>query len=187
MISRPFVRSVRRGFNRLSQALQLLRFDLLGGKRDGLAALSPGIAFSTDVEVTLGNRAFLGRNGVFQGTGRVHVGARTYVGNYFDINCRSRIVIGEKCMLGNFVTVVDNDHGMLPGVDMGDQPLRCAPIMISRNCWLGEKSTVLSGVTIGEGAVVAAGCVVTKDVPAGAIVAGIPAKVIRMREGAIAL
>jgi acetyltransferase-like isoleucine patch superfamily enzyme len=55
-----------------------------------------------------------------------------------------------------------------------------APIVIGRKVWLGAAATVLPGVTIGDGAIVGAGAVVTKDVPANAIVAGVPAKLIRM-------
>lgn len=59
-----------------------------------------------------------------------------------------------------------------------------APIHIGRNVWIGANATVLPGVTIGDHAVIAAGAVVTKDVPANTVVGGVPAKVIRMMDGA---
>ena len=57
-----------------------------------------------------------------------------------------------------------------------------APIIVGKNVWIGSNSTILQGVSIGDGAIVAAGAVVTKDVPANSIVGGIPAKLIRYIE-----
>ncbi len=64
-----------------------------------------------------------------------------------------------------------------------DQRKHEADVVIGRDVWLGVRATVVAGVTIGEGAVVAAGAVVTKDVPRGAVVGGVPARVIGWREG----
>ena len=74
------------------------------------------------------------------------------------------------------------DHGMLPDLPIGKQPLTAkGPITIGNDAWIGTGAIILSGVTIGEGAVVAAGAVVTKDVPAGAIAAGNPARIVKHR------
>jgi len=62
------------------------------------------------------------------------------------------------------------------------QPHTCEPILIGRDVWIGRGSCILPGITIGEGAVIGANSVVNKDVPAYAIAAGIPAKVIKMRQ-----
>lgn len=180
--ARGLARRIRKVWAKLLYALRLLRYDLLHGERTGIVGLSRGIGFGADISVHLGSRVFLGRNGVFQGTGRVSIGARTYVGNFFDFNARSEIRIGEDCMLANFVSIVDNNHGTQAGVDMNAQPIKATPIHIGRNCWLGEKATILAGVHVGDGAVVAAGAVVTADVPANAIVAGVPAKILRYRD-----
>jgi acetyltransferase-like isoleucine patch superfamily enzyme len=171
----------RRLAAKLSYAARLVRYDLFVGERTGLVALNPGIGFGLDVAIELGARVYLGRNGIFQGTGSVAVGAGTYIGNFFNFNARSRISVGENCMLANFVSVVDNNHGSACGADMRNQPIVADPITIERNCWLGEKCTILAGVHIGEGAIVAAGAVVTADVPANALVGGIPARLIRFR------
>lgn len=68
------------------------------------------------------------------------------------------------------------DHSLEPSKRKGMYP---APIRLGKNVWVGAHATVLKGVTVGDDAVIAAGAVVTKDVPAGAIVAGVPARVIR--------
>lgn len=186
MPRRPLLRKFAKIASDVGYLVRMLRFDLVMGSREGLVKVSPGVTATGEVDLRLGRRVFLGRNGIFQGTGTVRLGAGTYVGNFFDFNSRSTIDVGENCMFGNFVTLVDNNHGTAFGTDMKDQPFEVAPISIERNCWLGEKTTVLSGVTIHENSVVAAGSVVTRDVPANAIVAGIPAKVLRMRTPAAA-
>jgi len=92
------------------------------------------------------------------------------------------ILIGEGAMIAANVALYSYDHGMAP-----DQPIRNqaittkGPITIEKEAWVGTAAIILSGVTIGEGAVVAAGAVVTRDVPAGAIAAGNPARIIKYR------
>ena len=85
------------------------------------------------------------------------------------------------CMIGPFCYLTDHDHGMIAGTPIVTQPLVSTPMVLGADVWLGARVTVLKGVTIGEGAIVGAGAVVTRDVPAGAIAAGIPARVIRKR------
>jgi acetyltransferase-like isoleucine patch superfamily enzyme len=94
------------------------------------------------------------------------------------------VIIGEGVMLAANVAIYSYDHGMAPDVPIRKQPLSAkGPVSIDNEAWIGTGAIILSGVTIGEGAVVAAGAVVTKDVPAGAIAAGNPARVIRYRNG----
>lgn len=89
------------------------------------------------------------------------------------IVCTTEISIGEMCLFGEQVIVRDDDsHGI-------DHRPRRAPITIGDKVWVGMRAMILKGVTIGDGAVVAAGSVVTRDVPAGALVGGVPARVIR--------
>ena len=92
------------------------------------------------------------------------------------IQIGSRVQIAQLCGFYSF------DHGFYAGEAIYDQPLQSkGAIVLEDDVWLGFNVTVLSGVRIGQGAVVAASSVVTRDVPAGAIVAGAPARVLRMR------
>jgi acetyltransferase-like isoleucine patch superfamily enzyme len=92
------------------------------------------------------------------------------------------IVIGEGVMIAGNVAIYSYDHGMAPDRPIREQPITAkAPVTMHDEVWIGTGAVILSGVTIGEGAVVAAGAVVTKDVPAGAIVAGNPACLIKQR------
>ncbi len=152
---------------------------MLYGRRDGLIAISKNVTFGPDVRIRVGKAAWLGPGAVFQGTGDVRIGKSTYVGAYASINCMHAVTIGDRCMLGNFVSLIDNDHGTSGTSALQSQPLASAPIVVRDDCWLGEKATVLRGVTIGEGAVVAAGSVVRRDVPPYTLVAGVPARIVR--------
>ena len=86
------------------------------------------------------------------------------------------ITLGDGCQIGHNVVFATLNHGLAPEDRHTTYP---APIILGRNVWVGSNSTILQGVTIGDNAVVAAGAVVTKDVPADAIVGGVPAKVIK--------
>ena len=98
--------------------------------------------------------------------------------------CAEAITIGPDTMLAPHVVIVDVDHGMSkPSLPMNAQPQTSAPITIGSDCWIGANATILKGVTIGSGAIIGAGSVVTRDIPAGAVAAGVPARVMRFREG----
>lgn len=92
------------------------------------------------------------------------------------------ITIGEGVMIAANAALYSYDHSMAPEAPIRKQPLVSkGAITIGDNAWIGTGAILLSGVTIGEGAVVAAGAVVTRDVPANAIAAGNPARVIKYR------
>ncbi|QAY74688.1 acyltransferase [Agromyces protaetiae] len=120
----------------------------------------------------------------FRNAERITIGAGSHIGEHSVIwagNSTGRIVFGEKCLLAPNVTITASNYGTEPGTPVMDQPKIEEDIVIGDDVWLGANTVVLAGVTIGDGAVVAAGAVVTKDVPAGAIVGGVPARVIGQR------
>ena len=102
-------------------------------------------------------------------------------GVFINLGCRFQdtggITIGDGTLIGHGSTLTTLNHHIDPDRRADMVP---APIRIGRKVWLGAAVTVVPGVTIGDGAIVGAGAVVTKDVPANAIVAGVPAKFIRM-------
>jgi acetyltransferase-like isoleucine patch superfamily enzyme len=89
------------------------------------------------------------------------------------------ITLEDHVLLGPKVNLITENHPVNP---TDRRALICKPIVIKRNAWIGAAATILPGVTIGENAVVAAGAVVSKDVPANTIVGGIPAKFIKTIE-----
>lgn len=116
--------------------------------------------------------------------GNIRVGPHTRINSGTVIVAYHEMSIGSDCLIGEFVTIRDANHGTGPGEPMRLQAHDGAPITIGDDVWIARGAVILKGVTIGDGAVVAANSVVTKDVPARAIVGGIPAKVIRMRDEA---
>lgn len=100
------------------------------------------------------------------------------IGPYNIINAFDDCTIRRNSMLGPYVNINCADHGMELGEPMRFQKGTYGPVVIEEDCWIGSHAVILKGVTVGTGAVVAAGAVVTGDVPPYAIVAGVPARVI---------
>lgn len=103
------------------------------------------------------------------------------------ITCINKIHIGAGTLTGKFVTITDNSHGTSTYDELLSTPLRRplyskGPVIIGRNVWIGDKSTILPGVTIGDGAIIGSNSVVTKDVPPFSIAAGNPAFIIKKLE-----
>lgn len=107
---------------------------------------------------------------------RLTIGADCSINYGVSIGCTQSIRVGERCRLGPYVMIVDSAFHEL--LDRSKRP-PSAPVVINDDVWIGAKASVLPGVTIGRGAVVGTGSVVTKDVPAFAVVAGVPAKVVQ--------
>lgn len=91
------------------------------------------------------------------------------------------IFVGKGTMIGEYTSIRDANHTREAGRTLRDSSHSARPIVIGAEVWIGRGSAILSGVTIGDGATVGANAVVTKDVPAGAVVAGVPAVPIRRR------
>lgn len=112
------------------------------------------------------------------------IGKNCDFGMWNHISATNSIRIGDNLLTGKWVTIIDNSHGETDFATLQQPPLMRlvtskGPIIIGNNVWIGDKATILPNVTIGDGAVIAANAVVTKDVPAYSVVAGIPAKVIK--------
>lgn len=114
----------------------------------------------------------------------ISIGHNCMIGAYNHFTAISKIQIGCGVLTGKWVTITDNSHGDTNFNTLQELPIkRCmvskGPVIIGNNVWIGDKATILAGVTIGDGAVIAANSVVSKDVPAYSVVAGVPAKIIK--------
>lgn len=130
------------------------------------AVLAPGVTIYHGFEVRCARR--------------LRVGARTTVGNDAILDARGGLYVGSDVNLSTGVQIWTGQHSWFDP----HFSYESAPVVIEDRAWLSARVTVLPGVTVGEGAVVAAGAVVTSDVPAMALVGGVPAKVIGHREQA---
>jgi acetyltransferase-like isoleucine patch superfamily enzyme len=142
---------------RTPDELRVLLARLTGKAVDGSVAVFPPFYSEFGKNLTLGKDVFINMGCRFQDTGG--------------------ITIGDGSLIGHGSTLTTLDHGIDPDRRGDMMPGR---VVIGRKVWLGASVTVVPGVTIGDGAIVGAGAVVTKDVPANAIVAGVPARLLRM-------
>jgi acetyltransferase-like isoleucine patch superfamily enzyme len=111
------------------------------------------------------------------------IGANGFVGTGSIIVAAERVVIGEDALIAAYVTIRDQDHRLDDcTVPTNRQGLVTAPIEIGANVWIGTKATILRGVTIGDGAVVAAHSIVNAPVERLTVVGGIPAKLLKRRD-----
>jgi len=115
--------------------------------------------------------------------GEVEIGRKSVMGQECTISAYQRVRIGEQCVIADRAMFIDFDHGVVEV----ERPIRLQGIykrdvVVGSNVWIGYGACVLRGVSVGDNAVIGTNAVVTKDVPANAIVAGAPARIIRMRE-----
>ena len=107
--------------------------------------------------------------------GSLVLGERVFMNTGATVVANHSIVVGDDCLIGDLVAIFDSDHhSMEPS-----SPTRIAPVRLGTNVWVGRSAVVLPGVTIGDHAVIAAGSIVTGDVPARTLMAGVPARPIR--------
>lgn len=106
----------------------------------------------------------------------INVGKNVFINSCCCFQDQGGITIGDNTLIGHNVILATLNHDFSPNKRSILHP---SPIVIGKNVWIGSRATILSGVTIGYGAIVAAGSVVTKNVPSNKVVAGVPAKVIK--------
>lgn len=144
-----------------------------------------GIKFGD--RVTVGRFAMIRPSGYYGGEigeGLV-VGNNSNIGAYCYIGCSGLIRIGNNVMMSPRVSLYAENHNYDDATsDMKSQGVTREQITIEDDCWITSHTVILAGVTIGRGSIIAAGSVVTKDMPPYSIVAGVPAKVIRSRQPA---
>jgi maltose O-acetyltransferase len=170
------------GSLRTARALARGRIDLRSCAEVGLRPRIYGRCSVTGGSgITIGERLLM-LGGTVRGEltthagGRLEIGDRVFINYGSSISAHTLVRIGDRCNIGQYAILLDCDYHN-PEHDGGHGTP--APIILEAGVWLAARVTVLKGVTIGRGSIVGAGSVVTKDIPAGVIAAGVPARVVR--------
>jgi len=145
----------------------------------------PGVLVFHPEHVEIGDDVYVGHYAILKGyfQNRLVVGARSWIGQQCFLHAGGGIRIGERVGLGPGVKILTSTH-RLPedaSVPIMDGAIDFAPVVVEDGADVGVGAILMPGVTVGRGAQIGAGAVVTRDVPAGAIVAGVPARIIGQR------
>jgi acetyltransferase-like isoleucine patch superfamily enzyme len=158
---------------------------------DQLARCGTGVVFEAGVlvfhpeNVEIGDDVYVGHYAILKGyyRNRLVIGSRSWIGQQCFLHAAGGITIGERVGIGPGAKLLTSTHELPAdrGTPIMDGALRFAPIALGDGCDIGVGAIVLPGVTVGRGAQIGAGAVVADDVPAGAVAAGVPARVLRER------
>lgn len=155
-------------------------------RTDGMLFLGRGLEMqiARGAQIQFGRFVWIGDGSKIRcHEGMVEIGEKTVLGQECTISAYQRVRIGEQCVIADRAMFIDFDHGVVEV----ERPIRSQGIYkrdveVGSNVWVGYGACILRGVRIGDNSIVGTNSVVTRDVPANAVVAGIPARVIRMRE-----
>ena len=171
----------------MNRIFALIRFFLVKG-------LTPGFYLKKLSFIGKGVKIIVKTNGKIRCEGKIRLddfselesNGHLLIGNNFVLNAYSRIVAFEKIVVGSnvivarFVSILDHDHSYnFSNKSIKFGGYNTSPIKIGNNVWIGDKVSILKGVTIGDNVIIAANAVVTKDIPSNVVAGGIPAKVIK--------
>jgi acetyltransferase-like isoleucine patch superfamily enzyme len=165
------------------------RWLTVAGRRwatDGLVFFGRGLELEVSPRgrVRFGRFVWIGdRTKIRCHEGEVEIGQKTVIGQECTISAYQRVRIGEQCVIADRAMFIDFDHGVVEV----ERPIRLQGIykrdvVVGSNVWIGYGACVLRGVRVGDNAIVGTNAVVTRDVPANAVVGGVPARVLRMRD-----
>ena len=155
-------------------------------KTDGMCFVCPGVKLEIGpgATLTLGRWSWIGHGCKLRvHEGEVSIGAKSVLGQECTISAFQHVSIGRECIVADRVMMIDFDHGVVEA----ERPIRLQGIYkrdvnVGHNVWIGYGACILRGITVGDNAIIGTSAVLTTDVPENAVVAGIPARVIRMRD-----
>jgi acetyltransferase-like isoleucine patch superfamily enzyme len=171
-------------------ALRFLRRRLLtaAGRRwrtDGMLFLGPRLQLQIgrNGQIRFGRFVWLGHGTKIRcHEGQVEIGAKTVLGQECTISAYQRVSIGQQCVIADRVMLIDFDHNVADAEQaIRKQGIYKRDVVVGSNVWIGYGAQILRGVTVGDNAIIGASSVVTRDIPANAVAAGTPARVVRMR------
>ena len=153
---------------------------------DGIAFVGPGVKLEIgpDAKVVLGRWSWIGHGTKIRAhEGEVRIGAKTVLGQECTISSFQHVSIGRECIVADRVMLIDFDHGVVEVErPVRHQGIYKRDVRVGHNVWVGYGACFLRGVTVGDNTVIGTTSVVTADVPDNAVCAGVPARVLRMRD-----
>jgi len=175
------------GYARLALRLAWLKLRFRGRLRtDGMAFVGPGVRFEIGrrAVVELGRWSWIGHGCKIRAhEGVVRIGAKSVLGQECTISAYQHVSIGRECIVADRVMLIDFDHGVVEVErPIRQQGIYKRDVRVGHNVWVGYGACFLRGVTVGDNSVVGTYAVVNRDVPPNAVVAGVPARVLRMRD-----
>ena len=171
---------------------------LSGSDQNAIICLGDGAVLGSNVcingngysnKICLGKRVSLDKGVYIKGENvnpsrhtQIDIGERTYIGPYACISGSGYVEIGKDCLISSHSVIYANNHNFGdPMRKIREQGTTRKGIVVEDDCWLGSGVKVLDGITIGQGSVIGAGAVVTKDIPSYSVAVGVPAKVVSNR------
>ncbi len=175
---------VKRGRLFLKSVILFCKYKMLYGKRIQLKPVN-SIKGTLKIELAENGKCSIGEFLMCSGptyikcskNSELKIGGHLFLNHNCSITCNEQIIIGDDCNIANNVVIVDHDHIMTADGVLGDT--LSAPVEIGNKVWIGANAVILKGITIGDGAVIAAGAVVNKDIPSHEVWGGVPVKFIR--------
>lgn len=155
-------------------------------RTDGIAFVGPGVKFEIGKRGTvhLGRWSWIGHGSKIRcHEGEIHIGAKSVLGQECTVSAFQHVSVGRECILADRVMLIDFDHGVVEVErPVREQGIYKRDVRVGHNVWVGYGACFLRGVTVGDNAVVGTYAVVTGDVPDNAVVGGVPARLLRLRD-----
>jgi acetyltransferase-like isoleucine patch superfamily enzyme len=155
-------------------------------KTDGICFICPDVhlEIGRDATLRIGRWAWIGHGSKIRvHEGEVSIGAKTVMGQECTISAYQHVSIGRECIIADRVMLIDFDHGVVEVErPIRNQGIYMRDVRVGHNVWIGYGACVLRGASIGSNSIVGTSAVVTREVPENAVVAGVPARIIRMRD-----
>jgi len=176
---------------RVRNSQRVYRLRLCGAKIEQDVYIGPSTRFTWPHKVTIKERCTIEHSVYFKFDGpyspesdKISIGSGTFIGSSTEFNIKYGIQISDDCLIASGCRFVDHDHGIELNVLMKSQECPGEIIQIASDVWIGANAVVLKGVSIGHGAIIAAGAVVNKSIPPNEIWGGVPARKISERKTA---
>jgi acetyltransferase-like isoleucine patch superfamily enzyme len=170
-------------FQRAISAYKMARYFTVAG-HSNLVKYNTEFWLTDGAILEIGSRCTIQNYAFFQLTKpapKVYIGDDTVIGRHCMITAKNLIRIGNNVLMGAYVQVIDHNHGVAKDSIIREQQAKIEQVIIGDDVWIGAGAKILSGITVGQGAIIGANAVVTSDIPPYAIVGGVPARVIKYR------